>query len=149
MRGVTHLAGGILASSALAIVAGTTDARMIALGVAASCVGSLAPDWVNIAIPGLRVRGATGHRGFTHWIITALASSTCVWLVSSPLAGFWMAGMLSHIVLDALTERGVPMFGPLPWQVSLLPIKEDGTFDHILGAALVVLAAVITIKRLV
>ena len=146
MRGLTHLAGGICAAG---IIARSVDASWTSAitGIAVSSVAALAPDWINVAVPGLRIRGATGHRGFTHWLLTAAITSACVWMVRPQLTPFWLVGYLSHLVLDMLTERGIPALWPLPWQISLLPIREGGLFDRWLGAALVIVAFVVMIKR--
>jgi membrane-bound metal-dependent hydrolase YbcI (DUF457 family) len=146
MRGMTHLAGGICAGI---IVFRSWDASWqgAIAGIAVSGVAALVPDWINVAVPGLRIRGATGHRGFTHWLLMAALTSACVWMVRPQLAPFWLAGYLSHLALDMLTERGVPALWPLPGQISLLPIHEDGPFDKWLGAALVVVACVVMIRK--
>ena len=145
MRGMTHLAGGICAAT---VIIKSVDASWqgVIAGIAVAGVAALVPDWINIAVPGMRIRGATGHRGFTHWLIMAAISSACVWMVQPHLAPFWLVGYLSHLVLDALTERGIPALWPLPGQISLLPIKEGGLFDKWLGAALVVVACVVMIR---
>jgi len=145
MRGLTHLAGGICAAT---IIIRSVDASWqgVIAGIAVSSVAALVPDWINVAVPGMRIRGATGHRGFTHWLLMAVITSACVWMVQPRLAPFWLVGYLSHLVLDALTERGIPALWPIPGQISLLPINEGGLFDKWLGAALVVVACVVMIR---
>jgi membrane-bound metal-dependent hydrolase YbcI (DUF457 family) len=144
MRGVTHLAGGICAA---AILSRSGDASSLIIDIAISSVAALAPDWINVAVPGLRIRGATGHRGFTHWLLTAAITSTGMWMIRPQLEPFWFWGYLSHLALDMLTERGAPVLWPLPWQISLLPVHEGGLFDKWLGAALIVITAVLIIAR--
>jgi len=145
MRGLTHLAGGICAATIIIRSVDATWQGALA-GIAVASVAALVPDWINVAVPGMRIRGATGHRGFTHWLLMAAISSTCVWMVQPQLAPFWLVGYLSHLVLDALTERGIPALWPLPGQISLLPINEGGLFDKWLGAALVVVACVVMLR---
>lgn len=140
MRGSTHLAGGLLAG----VIVGLSPAGIVLSGVAA-----LYPDWFQVAVPGLRVKGATGHRGFSHWLITALLTTALVWLVWRDFAAYALAGYASHLALDMLTERGAPVLWPLPWQISLLPLHEGGAFDRWLGAALVVIAVAIAISKFV
>lgn len=144
MRGLTHLAGGICAA---ATIIHYSDGSWPIVGIAVSSVAALAPDWINVAVPGLRIRGTTGHRGFTHWPLIASITTLIVAMVDPAFAQFWMAGYLSHLVLDMLTERGIPAFGPLPGQISLLPVHEGGLFDKWLGAAMIVVAAVMMITR--
>ncbi len=146
MRGLTHLAGGICAAAVIARLADASWPTAIA-GIAVSSVAALAPDWINVAVPGMRIRGATGHRGFTHWLLTAAITTLFVAMVRPQLAQFWLIGYLSHLVLDMLTERGIPALWPMPWQISLLPIREGGLFDKWLGAALSVIAIVLLVKR--
>lgn len=139
MRGSTHLAGGLLAG----VVVGLSPAGIVLSGVAA-----LYPDWFQVAVPGLRIKGATGHRGFSHWLITALVMTALVWLAWRDMAPYVLMGYISHLALDMLTERGAPVLWPLPFQISLLPIHEGGAFDKWLGAALVVIANVVAISKL-
>jgi membrane-bound metal-dependent hydrolase YbcI (DUF457 family) len=146
MRGLTHLAGGICAAAVIIRIGDATWSHAI-VGIAVSSVAALAPDWINVAAPGLRIRGATGHRGFTHWLLTAAITTACVWMFNPYLAIFWLMGYWSHILLDTLTERGAPVLWPLPWQISLLPVHEGGLFDKWLGAALFVVVAVMMIAR--
>ncbi len=147
MRGLTHLAGGICAAAIVAKLANTPYATMVA-GVAVSSVAALVPDWINVAVPGINVRGAMGHRGFTHWMLTAVITSLVIKMFSTSLAGFWLVGYTSHLSLDMLTERGAPVLWPIPWQVSALPVHEGGLFDKWLGAALIVIALVLAISMI-
>ena len=140
MRGSTHLAGGLLAG----VIVGLSPAGIVLSGVAA-----LYPDWFQVAVPGLRIKGATGHRGFSHWLIMAFVMTALVYLVKQNMAMYTLVGYASHLVLDMLTERGAPVFWPLPFQISLLPIHEGGAFDKWLGAALVVIAVAVSISTLV
>ena len=156
MRGSTHLAGGIVAAT-VAGVATSAPAAALAVGLVVSSLASLVPDWVNVAIPGIRVKGSLGHRGFTHWGLTALATSLLVWSVAKgwrlPFVGalpwwlYWCVGYVSHLLLDCLTERGAPILWPISAEVSLLPVKENGLFDKFLGATLVVVTVVLLVAH--
>jgi len=148
MRGITHLAGGICAAAIVGSVS-NIPYPALAAGVAVASVAALVPDWINVAVPGINIRGAMGHRGFTHWILTAAITSLSVMVFSPSLAVFWLVGYTSHLLLDVLTERGAPVLWPVPWQVSLLPVHEGGLFDKWLGAALIVIAVVVTVSHLV
>lgn len=146
MRGVTHLAGGICAAAIIGHLS-NVPYTTLAAGVAVASVAALVPDWINVAMPGINIHGAMGHRGFTHWILTGVITSLSVMMVSPSLAVFWAGGYMSHLLLDVLTERGAPVLWPLPGQLSLLPVHEGGIFDKWLGAALIVIAIVMTISR--
>jgi inner membrane protein len=70
-----------------------------------------------------------------------------VWQVAPELGVYWLAGYLSHLALDVLTTAGAPVFWPLPWRVSLLPVREGGRFDGALAGALVVVALAVGLAR--
>ena len=148
MRGVTHLAGGICAAAIVGSIANSPYLTLGA-GVAVASIAALLPDWINVAVPGINIRGAMGHRGFTHWMLTAVITSLIMAMFSARFAEFWSWGYMSHLMLDVLTERGAPVLWPVPWQVSLLPVHEGGLFDKWLGAALIVIAIVVTVSHLV
>jgi inner membrane protein len=46
------------------------------------------------------------------------------------------AGWCSHIILDALTVAGVPLFWPVRFKFSLLPLRTGGIFEMLLSAVL-------------
>ena len=89
---------------------------MSALAVAAMALpGSTAPDWLEI-----RIGPATliPHRTVTHWLLPwlGLAVASAVWLPDAPLLaalllGFSVGG-LSHVIGDAGTPLGVPVWHP-------------------------------------
>jgi len=147
MRGVTHLAGGICAAAIVGSISNVPYTTLTA-GIAVASIAALVPDWVNVAVPGINVRGAMGHRGFTHWMLTGMVTSLGVMMFFPSLAIFWAGGYMSHLLLDMLTERGAPVLWPMPWQVSVLPVHEGGLFDKWLGAALIVIAIVVMVSRI-
>jgi len=147
MRGITHLAGGICAAAIVGRIS-NIPYTTLAAGVAVASVAALVPDWINVAVPGINIRGAMGHRGFTHWMLTAYVTWFIVAIFSRSLSIFWIVGYVSHLLLDVLTERGAPVLWPIPGQVSLLPVHEGGLFDKWLGAALIVIAIVVTVSRI-
>lgn len=89
---------------------------MPGLAVAAlSLPGSTAPDWLEI-----RIGPATliPHRTVTHWLLPwlGLVGLSAVWLSDAPLLsallfGFSVGG-LSHVIGDAGTPSGVPVWHP-------------------------------------
>jgi membrane-bound metal-dependent hydrolase YbcI (DUF457 family) len=141
MRGVTHLAGGLFGASFICMTTNMHSVPAIAAGLAVSGVAALVPDWVNVAIPGIRIKGMMGHRGFTHWALTAAITSASVFAVQPGLAAFWLVGYASHLILDMLTKRGAPVLWPLPWQVSLMDVTEGSWLDTAYGVMLFALAA--------
>ncbi|MBP9817210.1 metal-dependent hydrolase [Candidatus Shapirobacteria bacterium] len=144
----THNAFGLGLMLAIAIYqpAESIGVATIILALIANAVGSIAPDmdqgsnklWSmlpvgNIIGKFLR-RIFLGHRAVSHsflgiwiiykinmWIFFNIFNPNFVnpeWIV----LGF-MVGYLSHILIDGLTEEGVPLLWPLPWKVGFPPIK--------------------------
>jgi len=147
MQGTTHLTIGAAAGAAIALP--TADLRALALGAALGGLAGLVPDWLQINIPGASasIKGAFGHRGFSHWLWTAGAAAYLARLVWEPAAWPILAGWGSHILLDALSS-GVPAFWPFG-RLTLSRIKTGGRMDTLVGASgLVVLAALLVTRRL-
>ena len=138
MKGSTHLAGGILAGLMLHNAMGGPT---IYAGVAVAGLAALAPDWIQVNIPGANqvARGIMGHRGLSHWVLTALLIGMGVRFISPSLAAYAMAGWLSHIALDILSG-GVPALWPWPGRITLANIKTGSNMDSLVGAAGLVLA---------
>jgi membrane-bound metal-dependent hydrolase YbcI (DUF457 family) len=138
MTGLTHMAGGVLAGAAIG-----GDYRITVAALAA-----LVPDWLQINVPGgsSLARGLFGHRGISHWLITAVGVAVAVALISPSLAVYVLAGWSSHIVLDVLSN-GAPALWPLP-RITLARIKSGGWMDALIGGALLTLAVVILLVRL-
>jgi inner membrane protein len=156
MQGSTHLAAGILTG---AIVARVLRLDAIDTGIAAAVAGvaALVPDWIQINAPGLNktIRGAFGHRGFSHWVLTGWAAA---WLAVQlcpphycsgfPLATVVGAGWMSHIVLDSLSSPGVPAFWPYPKRLKLGSFKTGGKLDDWTGRAAAALAMILGLSLL-
>lgn len=53
------------------------------------------------------------HRTFTHSLLGLLTMGFSVWLISAPLGYAFCAGMASHILLDLLNHRKIPLLYPL------------------------------------
>lgn len=76
------------------------------------------------------------HRGPTHWLVTCVVLSSLVisvvhWLGGSVLiAEAFALGYLSHLLTDALTKSGVPLFAPF-WRkrIHLLPAGLRFRYD--------------------
>jgi inner membrane protein len=133
MNGPTHVAGGLAAATAVSLVF-SVDLKTGLIGVAVGGVTALIPDWFNIAFPGINLAGFEGHRGVSHWLLTALGIA---YLFAGRWPGLWqycLAGYCSHLFLDMLTERGIPLLGPLPMQFRFAPFRNGGAVDHIIGA---------------
>lgn len=76
-----------------------------------------------------------GHRLFSHslfglWIVGKVvhwlldASASVILVDMSVVWGAFMIGYVSHLVTDAVTKEGVPLFFPLPFSVGFPPFRR-------------------------
>lgn len=137
MQGKTHLAAGVAVGLSVASTY-SMDLPRAALATGLAAVAALAPDWLQINIPGLNrtIKGAFGHRGFSHWLLTAwlvylaVGSVACQHFTPDhPLSLAVLAGWTSHIILDSFTDPGVPALWPLPWRLHLAGFDTGGGTD--------------------
>ena len=150
----THVMAGIVSLYGLPL--GLSFDSM-SLAILFAVVGSLLPDLdaresklSNVAIGGIAplklvarlLSRSLGHRGPMHSLfavlVVALAFGLPLALLLDPFAGFGLTlGYLSHLLLDACTKSGVPLYWPESGRVWLLPPRlrfttgsaaEDGFF---------------------
>ena len=77
---------------------------------------------------------ASPHRTFTHSLLGALLMSASVWLISEPLGMAVLAGMASHILLDLLNRRSIPLLYPLKKPAVCFGLCDaDGIVDRLLS----------------
>ncbi len=137
MRGKTHLVTGISAGMAMA---DWTQPRNLAVCAAIGGLAGLLPDWLQINLPGVKqIKGAFGHRGFSHWLLTAACSTLVLNSLSiapGSLVAAFLAGWVSHILLDAMSG-GVPAFWPFG-RLKLAEIKTGSSLDTLLGACVLI-----------
>jgi len=161
MHGSTHFTGGMLAGAVVgAIVTPRVDTSatlgavlaynvMAAVGPAfvAGLVG-LVPDWFQVNIPGANnvARGIVGHRGLSHWLLSALALGGAAALWWPGMARFVLAGYLSHLVLDLLSG-GMAILWPWPGRIKIASIKTGSTVDVMIGATCFVLSFIVMVWR--
>jgi membrane-bound metal-dependent hydrolase YbcI (DUF457 family) len=110
MQGKTHLITGMTVGFAVGMTL-TTEPLNLVLATVAGGLAGLVPDWLQVNIPGVKqVKGMLGHRGFSHWIWTPLASTYVLSVLDAEngLIFAFLAGWVSHIALDALSN-GVPV----------------------------------------
>ena len=151
MMGKTHLATGILAGelTALAYYRASIIPALIVIGTAA--IGSLLPD---IDHPGSLLSSSSGlsrhisnsiaavtpHRGLTHTpIFAGLIIAALYYFLQKrikycdPICIGLAVGILSHLVLDTLTERGVMWAWPItPKHLRLCRIRSNRTTEKML-----------------
>lgn len=133
MTGKTHILGGIAASLAYAQMTNHDPIIMVSAGI----VGALLPDIChggskigrNLPILSKLVNMLFGHRTFTHSLLFLVMIA---WLLNSFIpndavkAGF-LAGMVSHYVLDMATKNGIKLFFPLSMTVRLPLTTKTGS----------------------
>ena len=149
MHGATHLTTGLAAGFVIGVSMGETDPLTLAVCTGLGGIGGLIPDWLQINIPGAskQLKGTFGHRGFSHWVWTALI---CAFALDSFLGSprivskAFLGGWVCHILLDALAG-GVPAFWPFG-QLRIARIKTESDMDKAFGGAGIVLLAVTFIK---
>jgi membrane-bound metal-dependent hydrolase YbcI (DUF457 family) len=96
-------------------------------------------DSFGLAV-GALAQSISGHRGFFHWpiwglLMMAIGVSFAVnWL-------FWFGlGYLSHIIADAMTKGGVPLFAPIRLKrVSLLSMRSGSWYEGVFSFIIFVL----------
>lgn len=128
MRGITHALGGAVVGLVI-----TTNW----LGAATGALGALLPDVDHpnslagrrAGVVGGAVRLFVGHRGLMHSGLIGIALVWAASLVPSPYRQYAVAtalGYASHLMLDALTVQGIPLFWPSRRRVSFLPLRTGG-----------------------
>lgn len=137
MQGRTHLVGGLavgLAMLSLERLQMPMEEALICLGAAA--VGSLIPDidtpeskLGHLVKPlALILNRTTGHRGLTH---SPLFIAILYLLLEAIIPGFhdpalfFAAGMLSHLVLDMSSQKGIPLLYPLPYKFHIASFRNS------------------------
>lgn len=117
MNGATHFATGILLSAAL-----TTNPAGIVVG----SLAALLPDidepnsMLSRKIPIIpHVVGFFGHRKITHSLLGVFLFSIPVWIWLSEYLLIFIAGYLSHLLLDTMTSMGTPWLFPVGKNYSL------------------------------
>ena len=151
MMGKTHMAAGILAGELTALAYYRASIIPALIVISSAAIGSLLPD---IDHPGSllssstrlsrhisnSVAAVTPHRGLTHTpifaglILAALyygmnqRTDLCI-----PICIGLAVGILSHLVLDTLTERGVMWAWPIiPKHLRLCCIRSNHTVERLL-----------------
>lgn len=138
-------------------------AASLSPGLALGCLwlgaaGGGFPDWLDLRSDigrAARLR----HRGASHGIFVVTALAVGFWYAMTAMAGVtfevgdesvmvptvavtswtlaFAAGLVSHLVSDAMTHAGISPFLPLtPWRLRLLPRPLRSRYDGYLDVAL-------------
>ena len=146
MTGKTHASCGILVG-ALAIEYYKTDLFTSVTIVVLAVIASLLPDICHtqskigrkIRILSFFIRLLFGHRTFTHSILFIVIIGLGLYVIQTPQYYFMtiITGLISHVILDMLTPRGVKLFYPVPISVKFpIVFKTGGMIDLSLASAL-------------
>lgn len=127
MRGPGHHLTGLAAG---ALITPTVGPEALAM-VGAAWVGGTAPDWMELRIFGRRL---IPHRRITHWLggWLALAIFMLHAGISNPIALGFVAGALTHCLVDLPNPTGVPLFHP--WERTSLNWWRSGNYDLLISA---------------
>ncbi|MFP5168586.1 metal-dependent hydrolase [Bacillus licheniformis] len=147
MTGKTHILGGVASCTAAAYFYGYDPVFMTASGV----IGALIPDICHtkskigrrLPILSAVVSSVFGHRTFTHSLLFLLitAFATHLYFADQSILVGLMAGMASHLLLDAGTVNGIKLFFPSAIKVRLpLYIKTGGKAEQVVLAVLTVVS---------
>lgn len=137
MMGKTHLGFGLAVGVLLSYQFDLdTGARLGMVGAAA--LASLLPDLDSpvstlgklLPINPLRI---FHHRGALHSALVLILIMSIYLYTGELWQLFIFAGYTSHLIADALTVKGIPLFYPLPinFRLSPLPILTGGIIDHL------------------
>ncbi|MCD7036042.1 metal-dependent hydrolase [Metabacillus sp. GX 13764] len=133
MTGKTHIIGGVATGLALAHFTNYDPVLLTAAGA----LGGLIPDIchggskIGRKAPLLSKIISTlfGHRTFTHSLLFLIIinSLLAAFLPNGSIKAGILAGMISHIVLDAGTKKGIKLFYPLKIPVRLPLTTRTGS----------------------
>ena len=148
MTGKTHASCGILVGT-LAIEYYKTDLFTSVTIVVLAVIASLLPDICHtqskigrkIRIVSFFIRLLFGHRTFTHSILFIVIIGLGLYVIQTPQYYFMtiITGLISHVILDMLTPKGVKLFYPIPLTVKLpITFKTGGLVDLSLASALII-----------
>ena len=145
MEATTHILGGAAAGMLCTIVLGTTGVQAAALATV-SVIGGLFPD-VDLcsskagskAKPlSATINHLFGHRTLFHSPILYV-SLYLLWTHFFPDTREWaiafIMGVASHILLDMLNKRGIPLFSPARKTYHLASIKTGSVEEVIFRVA--------------
>ncbi|MBN8207817.1 metal-dependent hydrolase [Bacillus sp. NTK071] len=163
MEGKTHAIGGIclgIASQSYYITQ-SLDAPQIMLYYGACLLGSLLPDvchpgsWTGRRAKVLSkgISRYFGHRTITHSILFVVLiywlTSTFAFQDNELIQTGLLIGFVSHLILDAMTVRGIQLFYPIPLRVRFpVYMKTASKAEGLISSILVISAIFLIYKQL-
>lgn len=131
MRGVTHTWAALTTATTISAYF-VVDIPTAVFGTALALTAGSLPDMLTAIVPFVKVKTFEGHRGFSHWLLAAFASTYLIYLWRPGLWMYWLAAYLSHLLLDLITTTGLYIFGPIPVTVRLGRCRNGGLVDQLL-----------------
>jgi len=146
MTGKTHSSCGLLVGS-LTIEYFNTDLFTSVTIITLAVISSLFPDICHthskigrrFKLISFFIRLLFGHRTFTHSLLFICIITCLLYIIQTPYHYLitMILGLLSHVILDMLTPKGVKLFYPIPISVRLpMTFKTGGLMDISLASAL-------------
>lgn len=74
----------------------------------------------------------TKHRTYTHSFLALGLFSSAVYFICRPMAIPFAIGYASHLLLDIFNKRGMQLFFPFKWKISLNKVYSDKRANEIL-----------------
>ena len=147
MTGKTHIVGGIAAS--LAYAQFTNHDPIIMLG--AGIIGALIPDICHsgskigrkFKLLSKLINMLFGHRTFTHSLLflVIIAMLLNSFIPNEAVKAGFLAGMVSHYVLDMATKNGIKLFFPISMTVRFpLTTKTGSKIESLVFSILALLS---------
>lgn len=153
MTGKTHSSAGLLIGSMVATHY-QLDLFESVTAIVIAGLASILPDICHsrsiisqrLKLINFIIKHLFGHRTFTHSILFIFICYYLLTLIQTPI--YYMisiiCGMLSHVILDMLTPRGVRLLFPLPVRVRFpIQFKTGGLLDVSLASAFSILTVYI------
>ncbi|NYF25372.1 metal-dependent hydrolase [Sporosarcina sp. JAI121] len=147
MTGKTHIVGGIAASLAYAQFTNHDPIIMLGAGV----IGALLPDIchggskIGRKLPLLSklMNMLFGHRTFTHSLLflVLIAALLNAFIPNEAVRAGFMAGMVSHYILDMATKNGIKLLFPLNMTVRFpMTTRTGGAVENVVFSILSLLS---------
>ncbi|TWI58992.1 metal-dependent hydrolase [Halalkalibacter nanhaiisediminis] len=154
MKGTTHIIGG-LAAAAITTHTFNVPVQEPIIFYTAALFGSVIPDICHpksmvgrmIPIISISLGRIFGHRTITHSLLFVLVT---MWLLSlvtfqnaADIQTGLVAGIISHIILDAMTPRGVKLLYPIQTSFRFPFSSQTGSVIGETAVCLVLLGVVV------
>lgn len=117
-----------------ALVLDAANGASLAREAAAHGVGPLLLGVVGLVALACAAR-LSAHRSFSHSLLALAVLAAATYLACAPLAPYVALGFATHLILDALTYRGLRLFWPLGRGFSAGLCKTGGVVDACLLVA--------------